>query len=68
MHEPPGPSRFGRFVLRANDSPSVFVALARVRIDPRDPNLVYVCALGHTWGPNVERRVIKTTDGGKTWS
>ncbi len=42
--------------------------IARLRIDPRDANLVYVCALGHTWGPNEERGVFKTTDGGKTWS
>jgi len=42
--------------------------IARMRIDPRDPNIVYVCALGHTWGPNEERGVYKTTDGGKTWS
>lgn len=42
--------------------------IARLRIDPRDPNVVYVCALGHTWGPNVERGVFKTTDGGKSWN
>jgi photosystem II stability/assembly factor-like uncharacterized protein len=41
--------------------------IARLRIDPRDANVVYVCALGHTWGPNEERGVFKTTDGGATW-
>ncbi|HEX9545466.1 MAG TPA: hypothetical protein VF955_09790, partial [Pyrinomonadaceae bacterium] len=42
--------------------------IGRVVIDPRDPNIVYVAALGHLWGPNKERGVFKTTDGGKTWS
>jgi photosystem II stability/assembly factor-like uncharacterized protein len=42
--------------------------IGRVVIDPRDPNIVYVVALGHLWGPNKERGVFKTTDGGKTWS
>lgn len=36
-------------------------------IDPNDPNTVFVGALGHAWGPNAERGVFKTTDGGKTW-
>ncbi len=42
--------------------------IGRVVIDSRDPNLVYVAALGHLWGPNKERGVFKTTDGGKTWT
>jgi photosystem II stability/assembly factor-like uncharacterized protein len=42
--------------------------IARVVIDSRDPNIVYVAALGHLWGPNKERGVFKTSDGGKTWS
>jgi photosystem II stability/assembly factor-like uncharacterized protein len=41
--------------------------ISRVRVDPRDPNVVYVGALGHVWAPNPERGVYKTTDGGKTW-
>ena len=41
--------------------------IARVKVDPRDPNVVYVGALGHVWAPNPERGVFKTTDGGKTW-
>jgi photosystem II stability/assembly factor-like uncharacterized protein len=41
--------------------------IARVRIDPRNPDVVYVAALGHVWAPNPERGVYKTTDGGKTW-
>ncbi|MCC7229412.1 MAG: hypothetical protein IT203_03395 [Fimbriimonadaceae bacterium] len=42
--------------------------IGRVLIDPRDDNTVYVAALGRLWGPNRERGVYKTTDGGKTWT
>ncbi|HEY3038072.1 MAG TPA: hypothetical protein VGJ66_05005 [Pyrinomonadaceae bacterium] len=42
--------------------------IGRVVIDSRNPNIVYVAALGHLWGPNKERGVFKTTDGGKTWT
>ncbi|HTP36638.1 MAG TPA: hypothetical protein VMJ75_30890 [Candidatus Acidoferrales bacterium] len=38
-----------------------------VRIHPKDPNTVYVAALGHLWGPNEMRGVYRTTDGGATW-
>lgn len=41
--------------------------IPRVRIDPRNPDVVYVCALGRTWGPNEDRGLYKTSDGGKTW-
>jgi photosystem II stability/assembly factor-like uncharacterized protein len=41
--------------------------IPRMRIDPRNPDIVYVCALGRTWGPNEERGLFKTTDGGRTW-
>ncbi len=43
-------------------------AIGRVAIDPRNPEVVYVAALGHLWGPNAERGLFKTGDGGKTWS
>ena len=36
-------------------------------VDPRNPDVVFVAALGHTFAPNTERGVFKTTDGGKTW-
>jgi photosystem II stability/assembly factor-like uncharacterized protein len=36
-------------------------------VDPRDPNRVFVAALGHPYGPNEERGVFRTTDGGRTW-
>ncbi|HZS05354.1 MAG TPA: hypothetical protein VFD58_11010 [Blastocatellia bacterium] len=42
--------------------------VARIVIDPNDPNIVYVAALGHLWGANKERGVYKTNDGGRTWN
>src|SRR5512143_970094 len=41
--------------------------IARVLIHPKDPNTVYVAAMGHLFSPNAERGVFKTTDGGQTW-
>jgi photosystem II stability/assembly factor-like uncharacterized protein len=41
--------------------------IGRIAIDPRNADVVYVAALGHLWGPNPERGLYKTTDGGKTW-
>src|SRR6185312_3528906 len=38
-----------------------------IAIDPKDPNRVFAAALGHVFGPNAERGVYKTTDGGATW-
>jgi photosystem II stability/assembly factor-like uncharacterized protein len=38
-----------------------------IAIDPRDPNRVYAAALGHPYGPNAERGVFRSTDGGATW-
>jgi photosystem II stability/assembly factor-like uncharacterized protein len=42
-------------------------AIGRIRIHPARPDTVYVAALGHTYGPNKERGVFRTTDGGATW-
>ena len=41
--------------------------VGRIVIHPRDPNTVFVAALGHLWGPNEARGVYRTTDGGATW-
>jgi len=41
--------------------------IGRVIIDPRDPDIVHVAAIGHAYGPQQERGVFRTTDGGKTW-
>ena len=42
-------------------------AVGRIRIHPTDPDRAYVAALGHPFGPNSERGVFRTTDGGRTW-
>ncbi len=41
--------------------------IGAVVVHPRNPDLVYVAALGHLWGPNAERGVYRSTDGGATW-
>jgi hypothetical protein len=41
--------------------------IGRILVDARDPNLVFVAALGHGYGPNKERGVFRSRDGGKTW-
>jgi len=41
--------------------------IGAVIVDPKDPNKVFVAALGHAYGPNEERGVFRSTDGGTTW-
>jgi photosystem II stability/assembly factor-like uncharacterized protein len=41
--------------------------ITNIIIDPRDPNRVFVAVLGHPYGPNSERGVFRSTDGGETW-
>ena len=41
--------------------------IGRIVVDPTDPNVVYVAALGHAWNSNPERGLYKSTDGGATW-
>ncbi|HYL93405.1 MAG TPA: glycosyl hydrolase [Alphaproteobacteria bacterium] len=41
--------------------------IGAVIVDPKNPNIVFVAALGHAYGPNDERGVFRTTDGGATW-
>ena len=41
--------------------------IGRIALHPSDSNTVYVAAMGHLWGPNNERGLYKTTDGGDTW-
>ncbi|HEX6465129.1 MAG TPA: hypothetical protein VFZ98_11765 [Vicinamibacterales bacterium] len=43
-------------------------SIARIVVHPKDPNIAYVAALGHLFGPNKERGLFKTTDGGATWT
>ena len=42
-------------------------AIGRVIVNPRNPDIVFVAALGHPYGPNPERGIFRTTDGGKNW-
>jgi photosystem II stability/assembly factor-like uncharacterized protein len=42
--------------------------IPRMVIDPRNADVVFACALGHAYGPQPERGVFRTTDGGKTWT
>jgi photosystem II stability/assembly factor-like uncharacterized protein len=41
--------------------------IGRIVVHPKNPDIVYVAALGHLWGPSKERGLFKTSDGGKTW-
>ncbi len=41
--------------------------IVRIVIHPKNPDIVWVAAMGHLFGPNEERGIFKTTDGGKTW-
>jgi photosystem II stability/assembly factor-like uncharacterized protein len=68
-------SSFGGGVYKSLDGGKTFTfaglretqTIAKIAIHPKDPNLVYVAAVGHLFGPNPERGIYKTTDGGKTW-
>jgi photosystem II stability/assembly factor-like uncharacterized protein len=41
--------------------------IIRIAIHPKNPDIVWIAAMGHLFGPNEERGVFKTIDGGKTW-
>ena len=41
--------------------------IGAVIVDPRDPNRIFVAALGHPYGPNPERGLFRSLDGGNTW-
>ena len=41
--------------------------IGRIRVNPKNPDIAYVAAIGHLWGSNDERGVFRTMDGGKTW-
>jgi photosystem II stability/assembly factor-like uncharacterized protein len=43
-------------------------SIGRVVLDPNDPNVAYIAAVGNLWRDNPERGVYKTTDAGKTWN
>jgi len=41
--------------------------IGKIRIHPKNPEIVYVAAFGHAWGPSAERGVYRSKDGGETW-
>ena len=41
--------------------------IGRIRLHPDNPDIVYVAAMGHLWGPNEERGLYRSTDGGESW-
>jgi photosystem II stability/assembly factor-like uncharacterized protein len=69
-------SSFGGGVYKSTDAGKTFEyvglketqSIGRVVVDPGNANIVYVAAVGHLFGPNQERGLYKTTDGGKTWT
>src|SRR5437764_8291745 len=69
-------STFGDGIYKTIDGGKTFTKLgltetqtiARIVIDPKNPETVYVASPGHLFGPGPDRGVYKTTDGGKTWN
>src|SRR6266852_1600443 len=65
----------GNGMYKSNDGGKTWVLIGladsrqigRILIDPKDPNKLYVAALGHAYGPNPERGVFRSNDGGKNW-
>lgn len=66
---------YGYGVYRSNDGGKTWQHMGlektdrikRIVVDPRNPDAACVCALGREWGPNTDRGVFRTLDGGKTW-
>src|SRR5262245_18282437 len=68
-------SSWGRGVYRSTDGGATFANVGlpdsrdipRLAVDPKNPDVCFAAALGHLWGPNAERGVYLTRDGGRTW-
>ncbi len=68
-------SSFGDGIYKSTDGGVTFTpiglretqSIARIVIDPRRPSTLYVASPGHLFGPNAERGLYKSTDGGTTW-
>ncbi len=68
-------SSWGDGVYRSTDAGATWAhvgltetrAIGRIVVDPRNPNVAYVAALGNLWMASPDRGVYKTTDGGRTW-
>ena len=68
-------SPWGMGVFRSTDAGRTWIHLgleethhiSRIQVDPGNPDVAYVAAVGHLWGSNPERGVYRTKDGGETW-
>ena len=68
-------SSWGHGVFRSTDGGETFVSLGleathdipAIAVHPANPEVAWVAALGHLWGPNPERGVYRTSDGGRSW-
>jgi len=66
---------YGYGVYRSTDGGKTWIHLGlektdrikRIAVNPTNPDEACVCAMGREWGPNADRGVFRTTDGGKTW-
>lgn len=74
--DPRNSTSFGNGVYRSTDAGRTWTYLGlddserikRIAVHPTNPDVAYICALGHAWGPNEQRGVFRTSDGGKTWA
>ena len=72
---PRGDISFGDGVYKSTDGGKTWInvglketkQIGKIVVDPRNDNIVYVAAEGDIYGPNAERGVFRSTDGGKTW-
>jgi photosystem II stability/assembly factor-like uncharacterized protein len=70
-----GDASYGDGVYRSADAGKIWThvgleatrSIARVRVHPKNPDLVYVAAFGDPWGPSAERGVYRSKDAGRTW-